>query len=261
MLRKWLRTVLFPSLLILGSPVAHSATSLLLVGDAWCPYNCPPGEPRDGYMVDLARAILTAAGYEVHYQMVPWTRAIELVRKGEADGLLAAVPAQLPDLVYPAHELGINRNQYFVRRGNPWRYLDLTSLSAIRLGVIQDYSYGERLDAYIRSHRHEALQIAEFRGSDAVSKALRALASGRIGSYIEDPAVVDYIRHQMMPSLALEVAGEESVLPLSIGFSSKRDDAPAIARLLDEGVARLRDQGELSAFLAPYHLRDWAPIK
>ena len=54
---------------------------VILAADPWCPHNCLAGAPQEGYMVDIAREIFTAAGYEFDYQNFGWARSLQLARE------------------------------------------------------------------------------------------------------------------------------------------------------------------------------------
>ena len=38
---------------------------IILVADEWCPYNCTPGENKQGYIVEIAKHALESEGHKV----------------------------------------------------------------------------------------------------------------------------------------------------------------------------------------------------
>ena len=67
-------------LTILTAGFATAAT-ITIRTDMWAPYTDEPGE-KPGYMVEVAEAIFTANGDKIDYQLMPWTRCLEDVKKG-----------------------------------------------------------------------------------------------------------------------------------------------------------------------------------
>jgi polar amino acid transport system substrate-binding protein len=136
-----------------------NAAEISLVADEWCPYNRTPGNANPGFMVEIAQYGLAKADHTVNYKIVPWTRAINEVRQGKYDGIIGAGRKETPDFVFPEQEQGQASHTFFVLKNNAWRYQDLASLASIRLGVIQDYSYGNLYQNYILPHQQDRQKV------------------------------------------------------------------------------------------------------
>ena len=71
-------------------PTAVWSETIVLVADEWPPYNSRPNAPKEGYLVDIARAVFESRGITVSYRLTPWKRAIELTRNGKFNAVIGA---------------------------------------------------------------------------------------------------------------------------------------------------------------------------
>ena len=243
---------------LLCLPTAR-ADVITLVADAWCPFNCAANGEHPGLMVETAREVFAAAGHDVLYVEVPWSRAIKQVREGRATAVLGAVHREVPDFVFPQEPLGVVSNAFFVRAGEHWKYDGPQSLAGLRLGVVQDYDYGGELQDYIDGHANDPGHVQFALGEDPLATNIHKLLRGRIDVVVATEAVGRWAIRTLGVENWVAVAGDDgSELELFIAFSPALDESPEYARLLDEGVRRLRASGRLAEILAAYGIRDWA---
>ena len=233
------------------------AATITIVADVWCPYNCTPGDAQPGYMIEIAQKVLGEAGHTVEYRNLPWSRAIEETRRGKFDAIVGAAPDDAPDFVYPQNALGSSTTVFAVRPGDPWRYTGIASLNGISVGVIQDYSYSEEFDAYVQANLKDSAKIQAASGEDALNVNLKKLDAKRINALVEDQAVLEYELKTSGRENSVQIAGDLGETPLFIAFSPAKPESKEYAKLLSDGVAKLRASGELAKILAKYGARDW----
>lgn len=240
-----------------GVAASDDDAPVVLAADEWCPYNCAPGAENPGYMVEIAKRVLGEAGYEVQYQVMPWTRALLAAERGQVSGVIGAIPTEVPQgFVLPRESLGVAATDFFIRRGDNWRYTGIDSLAQVRVGVIRDYGYNPAMDAYIAEH--EGFRVQATLGEDALQTNIRKLLADRIDVVVSNRAVFFYTAKSMTVRERVAFAGSAADHEaLYIAFSAADPRAPELARLLDEGIRRLRASGELDTLLAPYGLVDW----
>jgi polar amino acid transport system substrate-binding protein len=236
---------------------AASAATITIVADEWCPYNCEPGDEKPGYMIEIAQRALAAAGHDVEYRTMPWSRAIEEARRGRFDAIVGAAHGDAPDFVFPEHRMGVSANVFLVKRGNPWRFDGLDSLQQVSLGTIRDYSYGDPLDEYIAGNERDETRIQIVSGGTALDTNMRKLLAGRIDVLVEDRNVVEHALAGSELADAFEIAGDLGEDDLFVAFSPAAEASDDYARLIDEGMQRLRASGELAAILRKYGVKDW----
>lgn len=233
------------------------AATITIVADEWCPYNCEPGSDEPGYMIEIAQKVLGEAGHTIEYRNMPWSRAIEEARKGKFDAIVGAAEGDAPDFQFPSSSLGVSSNVFLVKKGSAWRYTDMASLDSVSLGTIRDYSYGDELDAYIAQHEKDAKRIQVASGDAALDTNVKKLAAGRVGAIVEDRNVAEYLLADLGQQAEFESAGDLGEDALYIAFSPANPNGKEYARLLAEGVDKMRASGELATLLKKYGLQDW----
>lgn len=239
------------------------SATLRIVGDNWCPYNCAADSQLPGYLVEVIRRVL-GSQYRIDYRVVPWTRAVEMVSRSEADLLLATTPETTPGLRL-TEPVGIDRSCLFVRADSTWRFRQPADLDRITLGVIQDYKYDadgpiDRLIARRIATRDRRIEVAT--GEDALGSNFRKLRAGRMDALIENENVGAWTINQLGRREALVNAGCVSGQPgtIHIALAPAHQGGTTLLGAIDNGIVELRKRGELAAILARYGIADWRPL-
>lgn len=230
---------------------------LTFCSDPWMPYAGEAGGPKEGYVVDLLRAIFSPNGFEVRYQTYPWSRCIEETRQGHVLGIICAERQETPDFTFPQESVGVNRPTFFTRPGSDWEFAGIPSLERVRLGAIQDYFYADDLEEYIRLHR-ESERVVLAKGTHALEHLFALLADGSIEVLVENAMVVQY--HQAMATTPIPLREAGSLAGggrLFVAFSPRDPRARDMARRFDEGMRALRATGRLSQILKEAGVSDW----
>jgi polar amino acid transport system substrate-binding protein len=233
-----------------------ACASVTLCADVWCPYNCTPGSDHPGFAVDIAREALGAAGYQVDYQSASWARCVEDARAGRFSGIIGAIPKDAPDFIFPAQNIGVSTDAYAVRKGDNFRFTDDHALDGRVLGVVRDYNFAGRIGAYIAAHGNDASRIEYVSGADALAKNLGKLLAGRVDVILDDGNVLRHAIATMRLEGRVALADERESVPVFIAFSPATPHARTLARLLDQGIARLRARGRIAQIMASYHVPD-----
>lgn len=251
-----LALLLLPALLTL--PVSTQADTINLVADEWCPYNCEPGTDEPGYMIEIAQRVFSEAGHTVTYKTLNWSRSVEDTRHGKYDGIVGASKPEAEDFVFPKENLGDSANSFFVTRENNWRYQGMSSIEKVRIAVIKDYEYGTLLDDYIAANKADLKKVQVATGDNALEKNFTKLVHGRVAVVVEDGAVGRYAAKSMGLADKIQLAGNDGdASDLYIAFSPQNPNSQNYAKILSQGIERLRSSGELQTILAKYGQTDW----
>ena len=254
------RPVLALWALLAACAPAAPAQVVRLEGDVWAPYVMDPATGPSGFMVDVAQSVFQAAGYTVVFAATPWSRALDDLARGQADAIVGIyfTQAQQKGFVVPTQELGISRTSLYVRADSSWTYAGPRSLEGMVLGTISDYDYGE-LNAYIeRQIRDRTGRVEVMHGDNAFGANLRKLVSNRLTVLVEDPVVAEFVARSMGLTARIKAAGTlASRNKVGIAFAPGNPRSAEYARVLSEGVARLRKSGALKAILRRYDVKDW----
>ncbi|MDY6840431.1 MAG: transporter substrate-binding domain-containing protein [Pseudomonadota bacterium] len=225
--------------ILLASSGSAEERTVTLVGDRWCPFNCKglPDENR-GLLVERAADALAEEGIGVAYDELPWSRAIIEVRNGNYDAIVGTGLSETPDFYFPPEPLAIARHSFYTLPSSSWKYQGLESLQAIRIGVIQDYSYGGLYDSYIKENRNEDNQIVILRGDEVLPRLIKMLELGRIDALVAEERVLNYHFRSKGERNRLRYAGLANKEELYVGFSPELEDGAELAEALGRGLVK-----------------------
>lgn len=253
----FLNKILLLALLSIACITSARAEKLIIAADPWCPFNCQSSSELPGFMVEVAQRIFAEHGHEVQYVEMNWARAIQEGRKGHINAIIGAFRGDAPDFVFPEQELALLGNTFFVHIDSEWRYTGLDSLKTVQLGAISGYDYGDELRGYIQESG--SARITLLGGSDhPLKRGIQMLERQRIDVLVEADPVFWYIANRQGLKHHFKVAGRGSEQMKSyLAFSPALDSSRLYAKLLSDGISRLRASGELSDILLKYGLTDW----
>ncbi|UUY06592.1 transporter substrate-binding domain-containing protein [Pseudomonas sp. J452] len=241
------------SLLLAFLAGSASGETLTIAGDIWCPINCEPGAERPGIFVELAREIFAESGITVEYQALNWARTLHEVRRGELNAAIGAGIEDAPDFLFTATPVAQSRNCFFTRADSTWHFNGVPSLAQQRVGVINDYSYGDELNAYIDAHRGDSERIQVAAGDKALELNLGKLRLERLDALLENSWVVQAMLARQGKAGELREAGcREPDAPIYLAFSPALPSSARYVELFEQGLQRYRADGRLQALLERY---------
>lgn len=250
-------------LAVLATPfLAHAEQPKILtvVADTYCPYNCAVGAKQEGILVDLTRAIFEAKGYQIRYKVVPWTRALKMVKEGKADIALGSPPeeADTHGLIKGNEPIGYGVDCVYVQADNPLKYNnradDLNSLK--KVGTVVDFQYYEQMGEWLQRPENKNKNFPA-RGETASETNLIHLSLGRLDGVMETSAVIDYLIMQKKLQGKVRVAGCHKPQAVFNLFSPQRKDARQLAAELDSGILALEKEGKVQQILDRYGVYQW----
>jgi polar amino acid transport system substrate-binding protein len=239
------------------SSVAMAADkSIVVVADEWCPFNCSDESLDQGFMIDMAREILSAERYAVKYRTEAWTDAINAVKAGTFDAIVGTSRDEAKGMVLVEEPLGENKNCFYTRLDDPFVYQATGNLRTRRLAVAAGYLYGHPLDDYIHASRvnFNLLQLAT--GERPLLVNVKKLRARRVDTVIENVYVMDYSLRKYRIT-GVRMAGCDAATPIYMAISPTREDAAKIASSMAQGIRKLRKSGRMREILAKYGLSDW----
>lgn len=241
--------------------IASSAVGaeIRIRSDEWLPYNGPSTLNPPGYMIELADAIAKANGHTIQYSHLPWDDAIAAVRAGTYDCVVGAMVSDAEDFAFPASSWGRSDNQFFVLEGTTWRYTGIDSLASVRLAVIEGYSYGDEIDAYIEQHKDDParIQVVSSQGR-AVINAISRIVTRKVDALIEDGNVANSAIGRLQLTGRIIPAGSTGdVNDIYIACTPADPRGRTYADMFSAGIDQLRASGELATILGKYSLSDW----
>ncbi len=142
-----------------------------------------PDGQAGGFNAVISKEALRRLGYSVEIHIVPWSRALAMVRSGQADGIIdAAFTAERSQyLRYPATPIYEERYFAFQRATSDIRLdPDLTGAGNLTVGIDQDYFYGRRLTSLLTTPT-----FARVEATVGIESNIRKLLNNRVDIIIE----------------------------------------------------------------------------
>ncbi|MFJ4347407.1 substrate-binding periplasmic protein [Pseudomonas sp. NPDC089401] len=198
-----------------------------LVSEEWIDYTDAKG---NGLAWDVLRKVFEPAGVKVLTKSAPYSRAVGLVKRGEADAWVGSYKEENEDNLYPRWHFDMDHIYALGLADRPVPTLD--TLGQFRLAWVRGYDY----DSYLPN-------VRDFREIQRREGILPMLEHDRVDFYIDALTEVDYVQGQSsQPDKFRRTHVAE--LPLYLAFS-RTDEARALRDLFDRRMAELVRSGEL----------------
>jgi polar amino acid transport system substrate-binding protein len=235
-------------LFILFFPLYSMADTIIIVGDAWCPYNCTDQE-NPGFLIQLAQTIFKKSGHTVQYSMVPWKRAKMGIRDGTYDAIVGMSKNEETEnlYVFPTIEMAESQFCFYAANDSQWKYTGIPSLKNVKLGVINGYGYdaeGTPIENYLKDNINTT-RVEQVSGDAPLKQLIQMLLVARVSVLIADSTVIKYTLTQMAYQSKLKNVGcLENVDKVHIAFSAKNPHSAQYAKILSNGIKELKQTGE-----------------
>lgn len=245
-------------ILILAMTTTCFAETITMVADEWPPFNATANNKDEGYMVDIARLVFEEKGIEVQYMTMPWKRALSETRKGTYSAVIGASKTDAAGFVFPEEELARTKLAFYVKKGNPWKFIDIESIKQMRLGAVAGYDYRQWLNDYIKANSNNPDKVQILTGDVPLQRNLNKLILDRIDVVVDTEAAILWEAKRLGISHDIEPAGYGSEPSFCyIAFSPNKARSLIYAQILSDGIAKLRENGKLQDILDKYGLIDW----
>ena len=222
----------------------------------WCPQICPEGK-LPGYVIETAQKIFKDSPYELSTKDFPWTRAIKLVEDGENHALLSPAKAEAPKLLFPKHEIGIQRMCFFTQKESSWQYTGLASLKGLKIGVANDTSI-EELNEYMNNNKKQ-FGVLPYNNT-YIKKSIKKLEANRIDTFIFTYNSTVYEMHERGVFNKYRSAGCVSVAKIYMAFTPDTSKTASVEKMMqyfDSKMEALKKSGDIKTIMKRYGLEDW----
>lgn len=230
LIQRHLRALLLGMLLSLA-PWAAAAEGvprqIHLVSETWLDYTNANGT---GLAWDVLRKVFEPAGVKVAIQSAPYSRAVGLVKRGEADAWVGSYKEEDADNLYPRWHFDMDHIYALGLASKPVPTGD--TIGQYRLVWVRGYNFGR----YLPNVR-DAREVQRREG------ILPMLEHDRVDFYIDARTEVDHVLGQTSQPERFRRA-HVAELPLYLAFA-RNDRAKALRDLFDKRMAELVRRGEL----------------
>lgn len=243
--------------LLLFSQALFAAQTIRIATGHWPPY-LSEDLPEDGFLAEIIRESFANEGIEVKFSFLPWSRALAMAKTEnyQASAVWSCTASRSLDFLYSARILPYQYVFYY-RAEDDFDWDSLAALKGEKIGLTQDYSYGETLRSAIES----GLVSADVTTSDLAN--FKKLLLDRIDLFPMDPVVGEAMIRNQFASQASRLTFHPKPLRNAfyhLLFAKKSPDAPDLKRAFDQGLITLRESGRYEAIIENALAENSSPI-
>lgn len=242
-----MRTLAF-ILIILLTPFCVAKGVVTAAQDPWPPF-VQAGKVRyAGISVDVVQEALRTQGYALRMTIMPWSEALENVKQGKIDLLVATWFTEArTDFLRYSNPYMQNELKFIMPADSNFSYSGLDSLKGKKVGVVEGYGYGE-----------EFLNASHF--TRVVAKDtptnLRKLLAGHIDMTLDDAAVAKMqIQGSGLKTSQFKFSKKNlstNDLHVTTGLSNPRSEE--LIKAFDKGLKEIKANGTFDKLLKRYGL-------
>ncbi|WP_256601889.1 MULTISPECIES: transporter substrate-binding domain-containing protein [unclassified Pseudomonas] len=212
--------------------VPEKPADIVLVSEQWNAYTEADGS---GLGWDLMREIFEPAGVQVALRIEPYTRAVGLVQRGEADAWVGAYQNEVDGTLYPKWHYDTDEIYALTLASRPAP--TLRSLASYRLAWVRGYAF----DHYLPNVVH----FNEVPRRDHIPTMLE---HGRADVYIDAKPEIGFILAQTQEPQRFRTT-YLTAIPLYLSFADN-DRGRYLRDLFDRRMAQLVRSGQLRPIFA-----------
>ncbi|QJB56422.1 transporter substrate-binding domain-containing protein [Pseudodesulfovibrio sp. zrk46] len=249
--------ILFLAGVFFALPVVAEDSVVRVHSDIWMPYNGVPGSDEEGYAVDILREIFTPHDIRVEYADRSWNRSVLGLEQGGTDLVIGAFKFEVPNCIFP--ETTIGETVMGLYSTNPHLKInDYDGLRDLKIGIVSGWGYRKWLLEDAEKHPENYIRLY---GDEAFPKLMELLLAHRVQLIPGSSMVMNYqIKRNGLQDKVFFVGYGPSPKSekLYYAFSPLHPErSRRLAKIVDDGMKRLRESGRLAAILAKYGLSDW----
>ncbi|MGY3570064.1 substrate-binding periplasmic protein [Vibrio paucivorans] len=234
---------IFVLVLLLHAPYVHS--KLIKATQAvWPPYIFE--QQNSGLAVEIVTEAYLSQNYHLKLEVKPWLRSLKEVRNKQQDILVSIWwsddRTELLDYSVPYLMVQL---KFIVLKENAFEYEDFSSLSGMKVGIIQDYGYGEEFNASSNFTRVVA---------EDLSTNIKKLKAKRVHAIIADErAAIHTIRQlELNQDDFYFVHKSLMIKPVHLAIAKDHPDKQKLMVKFMIGLHQLKQSGRYDQLLEKY---------
>ncbi|MCP4134793.1 MAG: transporter substrate-binding domain-containing protein [bacterium] len=209
----------------------------------FAPYEYSDNGKPAGILVEIVQKVCKNAGVPIHLKLLPFKRALKMVKEGQMDGLFNfyKTPERLKSFDY-SEPIITNPLVNFVRKDSALNYRTLNDLNGKKVGVMRGYTYGVEFDGNKKILKQE---------TDSHESNFKKLVYSRIDVYPCDKLVGIYLARKA------KLMNELKTLPVPlrvmkghIGFTKGKHTA--VIEKLNKQIEKMEKSGEIDNIITAY---------
>ncbi|MCW8334225.1 transporter substrate-binding domain-containing protein [Vibrio sp. SCSIO 43135] len=224
------------------------AATITAAQDPWPPF-VQKDKSNPGISVEIVTAAFASQGHDVNFKIMPWTRALNEVKEGRIDVLVATWFTQERTSYLNYSDSYLENSLKFIKKaGDGFEYSGLDSLSGKSVGIIRNYGYGDEFLGATNFNKPEA--------NDLISN-VKKLKAGRIDLTLEDEVVAKATISGagMNVSDFSFTSSALSVNPIHVTSGLANSKNAEIIDAFNKGLAAIKADGTFDKILMKYGIK------
>ncbi|MDY0164112.1 substrate-binding periplasmic protein [Desulfobotulus sp.] len=200
--------------------------------------------PREGYVAEVVREALSAEGYNLEIQYMPWARVVAMSKAGQFDLYFPEYYAEeLKQDFFVSDPFPGGPLVFFQKKGANITYTKLQDLRSYTIGVVRGYVNTPEFDS------------ADYLKKEEVTEDLHnflKLQAGRVDLVVADKYVGLHLLRSQTTDRSHEVEIIEPPLivhDLFVCFPKNTKDAEKRMQAFNKGLKQLKDSGRLQKIM------------
>lgn len=215
----------------------------------WPPFAMKGSANNQGIAIDIVTEALSTQGHQLQVKILPWSRAVEDVKEGRIDLLIATwfTQERANYLIYSDSYLE-NQLKFIKKSGDSFEFDGITSLNNKKIGIVRGYGYG---DEFLNATNFSRPEANEFISN------LKKLKSGRIDLTLEDELVAkaSIAKNGFNAGDFSFTNNALSVNPLHVTSGKENPKSTELIEAFNAGLAVIKSNGKFNEILAKYGIK------
>ncbi len=242
--------IAFTTLLILFTCSNAGATHYQFVTFHYPPLEyATANQNATGGVVEIVKKVMHNLGHEVTIKAYPWTRALKMVKIGEADAVFTAYkdPERETFMEYSNEVLFPQLVYFYKRKGDSTTFNgNLDTLTSKKIGVVSTISYGQTFETY-KPH----LQLDR---TNNLQQNFNKLIKKRVDLIPSDIYVAEHTLSELgLSDEVIRLPIKLESVPSFIAFSKKRD-LTDLRDKFDRELRNMKQSGDYYKLLKQYNI-------
>lgn len=235
--------------LLISTPAMSK--DLSFVGQDYPPFNWTEGGEVKGGMVDVIKRACEKLKHSCKFGIVPLARALQLLKDGEADGVMSLIPNS-DRAVYSNFSpiIVVSNLAYMGAKGKVKKIADVKDADGWTVGVVRASSSSKV--AAEQQKQAKNMTLVEELNNETMIKKLQGDRYGAQGLVFGGDAVLIY--EAKKAKFEIEVVLNDSAQGFMTAFSKKSVDAQTLADF-STTIEAMKKSGEIKSILDKYALR------
>ncbi|MBN2063990.1 MAG: ABC transporter substrate-binding protein [Sedimentisphaerales bacterium] len=248
------RIIKMAMLLLAGLTLNVSAEKVKLSSLDWEPYVGKKIAENGFVSVIVTESFKAAGSSDISLFFLPWEKAVEITKVGNADGYYPEYYSKdLASEFILSDPMPCGPLVFIKLKTTEFKYTGkVEELKPYKIGIVAGYVNTEEID--------KATDLTKVEAKDDSSNIMNLLG-GKVDVAIVDPLVTNYYMKNNK-AIAASLDKIEVVEPyldhkqLYIAFSRKTADGEAKAKLFNDGLKKIKENGTLESILKKYEVAD-----